>query len=243
MYSPTFPENDVIARDFFTLSGNSANIASLPKFHSDSVIKHVLGNEENEPNLVGDFSRPHCLPTMPGEHSDLQCISPSVMAALLQGQLSNCVQRFVVVDCRYPYEYDGGHIKDAINIWQRDSLLQEFFHSDKHTKSGAPRPIVILHCEFSSERGPKMLRYLRQVDRAANSDCYPSLYYPEVYLMDGGYKAFYTQHKQLCVPQQYKAMVDQKHSQELKRCRAKSKCRGVNKTSSRSLFRSGPLRF
>lgn len=33
------------------------------------------------------------------------------MAALLVGKFSNIVERFVIVDCRYPYEYEGGHIK------------------------------------------------------------------------------------------------------------------------------------
>ena len=37
------------------------------------------------------------------------------------------------------------------------------------------------------------LRYLRSQDRLLNSDNYPSLYYPEVYILDGGYKAFYEQ--------------------------------------------------
>ncbi len=37
-------------------------------------------------------------------------------------------------------------------------------------------------------------RFLRNQDRDANKDCYPSLYYPEVYLLDNGYKAFYEQH-------------------------------------------------
>lgn len=33
------------------------------------------------------------------------------MVALLMGKFSNIVEKFVIVDCRYPYEYEGGHIK------------------------------------------------------------------------------------------------------------------------------------
>lgn len=33
------------------------------------------------------------------------------MVALLTGKFNNIVEKFVIVDCRYPYEYEGGHIK------------------------------------------------------------------------------------------------------------------------------------
>ena len=33
------------------------------------------------------------------------------MAALLRGQYRDTVEDFLIVDCRYPYEYQGGHIK------------------------------------------------------------------------------------------------------------------------------------
>lgn len=36
---------------------------------------------------------------------------PLQVVALLMGKFSNIVEKFVIVDCRYPYEYEGGHIK------------------------------------------------------------------------------------------------------------------------------------
>jgi len=32
------------------------------------------------------------------------------MAKLLQNEFSDVVESYTVVDCRYTYEYDGGHI-------------------------------------------------------------------------------------------------------------------------------------
>jgi len=32
------------------------------------------------------------------------------MARLLRNEFSNVVGHYTIVDCRYPYEYDGGHI-------------------------------------------------------------------------------------------------------------------------------------
>ena len=37
-------------------------------------------------------------------------------------------------------------------------------------------------------------RFLRSQDRELNKDRYPKLNYPEVYLLEGGYKAFYHSH-------------------------------------------------
>jgi hypothetical protein len=57
------------------------------------------------------------------------------------------------------------------------------------------RIVLVFHCEFSSERGPKMSRFLRKSDRQANKDCYPHLFYPEIYLLDGGYKVYFETEK------------------------------------------------
>lgn len=38
-------------------------------------------------------------------------------------------------------------------------------------------------------------RFLRKFDRDSNKDCYPQLHYPELYLLEGGYKNFYENQK------------------------------------------------
>ena len=40
-----------------------------------------------------------------------------------------------------------------------------------------------------------MYRFLREQDRELNKDSYPKLNYPEVYVMEGGYKAFYEKYE------------------------------------------------
>jgi len=59
-----------------------------------------------------------------------------------------------------------------------------------NTGSSEP-PIIIFHCEFSQKRGPRALRALRSLDRQLN--VWPNLYYPEVYLLEDGYKNFNSQ--------------------------------------------------
>ncbi len=85
-----------------------------------------------------------------------------------------------MIDARYAYEFEGGHIRGAENfgMWDEKSFLDEFFPESlgpiKMPKSSssvfAPtkenskdlRNILIFHCEFSSARGPALLRMLRK---------------------------------------------------------------------------------
>lgn len=92
------------------------------------------------------------------------------------------------------------YFQGAINIWNKDELLQKFLSNPSHPSEG-DRNIFIFHCEFSSKRGPDMSRFLRKMDRQKNDMGFPKLYHPEMYLAHGGYKSFYEQFpvsKQFC---------------------------------------------
>ncbi|XP_045664341.1 M-phase inducer phosphatase 2 isoform X3 [Ursus americanus] len=182
-------------------------------------IETILDSDHRE--LIGDYSKAFLLQTVDGKHQDLKYISPETMAALLAGKFSNIVERFVIVDCRYPYEYEGGHIKTAVNLpLERDAetfLLQSPITPCNLDK----RIILIFHCEFSSERGPRMCRFIRERDRAAND--YPRLYYPEMYILKGGYKEFFPQHPTFCEPQDYRPMNHEAFRDELKTFRLKTR--------------------
>jgi len=108
------------------------------------------------------------------------------------GAYASTIDHVTVIDCRYPYEYKGGHIDGAINLYSK-AQIQAFL--EKTVTSSSRKHVLIFHCEFSSERGPKMYRNLRTLDREANRDSYPRLNFPEVYVMEGGNKAFYAQHQ------------------------------------------------
>ncbi|XP_060564728.1 M-phase inducer phosphatase-like [Ruditapes philippinarum] len=169
--------------------------------------------------LVADGSRDYILPSVQGKHGDLKSITPETMAKVLNGHYSDKIGKVTIVDCRYPYEFDGGHIRGAVNLYTKDdvnSLLQSRDVTEK------PH-ILIFHCEFSSERGPKMYRFLRSQDRELNKEHYPKLNFPEVYLLDGGYKAFFTSQKQCCEPASYKPMLHEDHAADLRHFRVKSK--------------------
>ncbi|XP_053376511.1 M-phase inducer phosphatase-like [Mercenaria mercenaria] len=184
---------------------------------SNDIIEAVERLESRE--LVADGARCYTLPTIPGKHSDLKSIAPETMADIVEGRYTEKLGKVAIVDCRYPYEFEGGHIRGAVNMYTKDAvntLLQETSTSEK------PR-VLIFHCEFSSERGPKMYRFLRSQDRVLNKHRYPHLIFPEIYLLDGGYKAFFSTHKDLCVPISYKPMLHEDHAADLRHFRVKSK--------------------
>lgn len=114
----------------------------------------------SEPDLIGDFSKPFCLPLMDGRHQDLKSISIHTMAKLVSGDYDGAVASFKIVDCRYPYEYEGGHIRGAKNLYTQEDILNELVNSKTEMANvvpdGVKRNIIVFHCEFSSERGPKL---------------------------------------------------------------------------------------
>ncbi|XP_035666308.1 M-phase inducer phosphatase-like isoform X1 [Branchiostoma floridae] len=199
-----------------------------PLYRSHSICEvggfsHYLNAGGEGHNLIGDFSKPYCLPLVKGKHQDLKSITPDTLVDLLQGLYSGQVQHFEIIDCRYPYEYKGGHIKGAKNIYRKDEVLSELLRNPPKYSDSNERHILVFHCEFSSERAPKLSRFLRNKDRDAHKNCYPGLNYPEVYLLDGGYKAFYEAHESMCDPQSYTPMLHKDYGEELKKFRLRSK--------------------
>lgn len=184
-------------------------------------------------NHIGDGSKPHALPIIQGRHADLKCINATTLVKLLDNCFCDTIDSFTIVDCRYPYEYEGGHIIGSVNIYTKDDIQREFidpfttfsmsqssdsstFHPSIANSDSNSRHVLIFHCEFSSERAPKLLRHLRNKDRDINRDHYPRLMHPELYLLEGGYKAFYGQYKQYCEPQSYRPMGCKEHTEDLR---------------------------
>lgn len=217
----------------------------LPRLHrchseTDAMIKMALNKLHDQPDLIADCSKPYSLPIIPGKHQDLKSISAETMRQLLNNEYSHVIEKFIIVDCRYPYEFNGGHIRGAQNIYTREGITESFLRNTTQSCSPEKRNIIIFHCEFSSERGPNLSRFLRQQDRDANKECYPALHHPEMYLLEGGYKVFYEKFSEYCDPQSYKPMLHKDHSEDLRHFRIKSKSWAGEKTN-RPGFR--PLKF
>ena len=137
---------------------------------------------------------------LPCERNLPPLITIHTMASLLRGDFNHKIARYTILDCRYSYEYEGGHIRDAIHA---DSNIKDVCHQlmhdeIKYDKDGRKLPhVLIFHCEFSKNRGPRMARMFREVDSRCTEGNY---LFPELYVMKGGYREFYSveQYRTLC---------------------------------------------
>uniref|UniRef100_A0A671TAN4 M-phase inducer phosphatase n=1 Tax=Sinocyclocheilus anshuiensis TaxID=1608454 RepID=A0A671TAN4_9TELE len=181
----------------------------------------VITHNWNPSNVIGDFTKAPALPTVEGKHQELKYITPDIMVKAINGQYSDLVERLFVIDCRYPYEYEGGHITGALNLHQEDQIEDYFLKNPILPECPAKRVLLVFHCEFSSERGPRMCRHVRQRDRDLNE--YPNLHYPELYILKGGYKDFFPLHKSVCEPEAYRPMHHEDFKEDLRKFRLKSR--------------------
>ncbi|XP_074201085.1 M-phase inducer phosphatase 1 isoform X4 [Camelus bactrianus] len=192
----------------------SLSLACSPK----GTIENILDNDPRD--LIGDFSKGYLFHTVAGKHQDLKYISPEIIASVLNGKFANLIKEFVIIDCRYPYEYEGGHIKGAVNLHMEEEV-EDFLLKKPIVPTDGKRVIVVFHCEFSSERGPRMCRYVRERDRLGNE--YPKLHYPELYVLKGGYKEFFLKCQSHCEPPSYRPMHHEDFKEDLKKFRTKSR--------------------
>jgi len=146
----------------------------------------------------------------------LMRIKAQTLNALLDGEFDSQIAEYRVVDCRFDYEYNGGHIPGAINV-NTTSDVEELLLTDKKPVpcvSGdvAKKTVLVFHCEFSAQRAPTFAKHLRSKDRASNNHVYPRIHYPEVYVLEGGYCAYYKYSSQRCEPRGYVTMDDPNHA-------------------------------
>ena len=93
----------------------------------------MIQKSDQLPNLMGDYSSAYALPLLSGRHQDLKTISPETLANLMNGEYSQLISHFTIVDSRYPYEYAGGHIDGSKNIYREEEISKSFFGTDKPT--------------------------------------------------------------------------------------------------------------
>ncbi|OAA33146.1 M-phase inducer phosphatase [Moelleriella libera RCEF 2490] len=160
-----------------------------------SALKAVMDIEDAYEPLL-----PHFLPDDPAD--TIPRIAKETLLDVLDGKYTDLFDQKMVIDCRFEYEYDGGHIEGAVNHNDKELLATQLFETPI-----PGRTLLIFHCEYSAHRAPLMARHVRSHDRTVNAEQYPSLTYPDVYILEGGYSGFFADHRGRCYPPETDAKV------------------------------------
>lgn len=196
---------------------------SMPQRVNCDPLQPIALPDIDNPNIRGDGKLCR-LPTLSkNQPSTMRCIAPAILDAVIAGRHDDKIDQYLIVDARFPYEYDYGHIEGAENLWTYELLLDRLFAMPIVLQGRADRLAVIFHCEFSSHRAPTALKYIRNLDRRIHLQTYPSLHLPELYLLSGGYKRFFGEFPARCTPERYLLMVDPRFSAELLDCEKTTK--------------------
>ncbi|KAJ2883684.1 m-phase inducer phosphatase [Coemansia aciculifera] len=178
----------------------------------------VRATPQQDTSCFSPFTRSkpefHKLPCVAAATDSIMRVEAETVSELLVagGRYSDLYDEKIFVDCRFPYEYEGGHIAGAVNAPTMDALEKLLLDRPRTDR----RVVVVLHCEYSLQRAPSMASHLRRRDREVNMHRYPYLHYPEIYVLKGGYRNFFSFHKTLCEPQSYVEMNDQEHLTDCK---------------------------
>ena len=163
-----------------------------------------------------------------GKTSDgVAMISCATVASLLRGdEWAAEFDSVLVLDCRFAYEYSGGHIRGAVNFTSLQQLTEALLPADvtavtetlsslsslssssssspeSSTPSPPPSPsrrCLVFHCEYSQSRAPQYFSALRRLDTALHPFPALSPSFPDMYVMEGGYRKWVTDFPELCEP-------------------------------------------
>lgn len=153
-----------------------------PKFHrsySETNATAIMNacNRSSSSVLTADAAQKLALPTLSlKKHQDLNTIDSHTVAKLIRGEFASSIASYRIIDARYVYEFEGGHIKGAENfgLWEEETFFEEFLPSalkplppgsheaNQENQFAMRKNVLIFHCEFSSKRGPALARDLRR---------------------------------------------------------------------------------
>jgi hypothetical protein len=173
MKMPYLPKQDLTRKRSLQASNVSSG-PSAPKFRrseSDSHAFSSLPSSIHSPPRL-DCEEVSILPHIEGNGDAIRRITPQTvsftytlylhymllqylylqLARAFKGDYKHLYDDMYIIDCRFEYEFVGGHPVGAINICTQDQLEEKFISHPMTEK----RTVLIFHCEYSSKRGPRM---------------------------------------------------------------------------------------
>ncbi|CAI2722570.1 unnamed protein product [Schistosoma spindalis] len=218
MKSMILRKSSIIPKSLCTLSHSPSTVSSSCPSSSSSSSSSSEFIEPNKVQLKDEYNeRSKCC--LQNFHCKHKLHNQQKILTLPKFEMNQ--KPFIIIDCRYPYEYNAGHIYSAINLSDWPNLYKYFFGRKQFIKTTeinlsslsssmelfmkpkSSHTIFILYCEFSTKRAPQLFYLLRNYDRTLHFYSYPALKYPLVYILHGGYSAFYKNYPYLCEPSNY----------------------------------------
>ena len=120
------------------------------------------------------------------DESGFPYMTPKELSELITDHISKDIDNLVILDARFDYEFRGGRIIGAKNILSTAQLIG-VYHRYLNTKT-----VIVFYCEFSQTRSPCLIKQFRAYDRSKHT--HPDIAYPNIYLLQGGYKRFYAEY-------------------------------------------------
>ena len=93
---------------------------------------------------------PHFTPDP--ESDSLPRINHDTFIDVLDGKFDSVYGKALIIDCRFEYEYNGGHIENALNFTDKELLAHNLFRDAQIDD----KTLLIFHCEYSAHRAPIM---------------------------------------------------------------------------------------
>ena len=121
----------------------------------------VKGKVSAIPQFGDIESNGKLLPCERVKDDGLMRITPETLCDLLDGHYDDKIDSFMVIDCRFDYEFKGGHVPGAVNLnvpEQIDRMLLSNGVVPEPCLSGdgQAKRVLIFHCELSQQRGPTL---------------------------------------------------------------------------------------
>ena len=98
---------------------------------------------------LNPLTLPHFVPE--DRPDSLPRITKETLVEVLDGRYAESFDESIVVDCRFEYEYEGGHIDGALNHNDKELLAARLFERTDPAKT-----LLVFHCEYSAHRAPIM---------------------------------------------------------------------------------------
>ena len=157
-------------------------------------------------------------------------VSPAVVYGMMYDKtFPKGYDTLITIDARFPFEYQNGHVAGALNVWNYKRALSFFettsindyattvfvFHCEFSSSRGpglascfADLARKLTHSVFGETDRERKYRWEDERDAALErgeevttwEDVPKINYFPQVYIMTGGYKLFFETYPTLCTP-------------------------------------------